>query len=526
MKVRTSRIHFVLLIFAALSLSQPQRSRAQSGPPAPQVRMKWQDFVKGPDGAKRLASLETAIAKMKSLDSAPKTSLDYRRSWEYWANIHGYYGPASMDGTVEEQIQYLQSHGLGQYVSFYTSIVDQTPPDADAAKVWATCQHSYQDQNGKLVQANFWGWHRMYLYYFERVLRWAAQDDTLRLPYWDYSDPSDTALPVEFRDLKSVLYDQKRNRLVNTGTPLDPGTTNINPVLMLANYLNAELTLEMGVHGNVHCETAVTCPIAHMGDVPVAANDPIFYEHHANIDRIWACWQKVYPPAPDAAWQDQEFTFPDETGSLQTKPVKSFLSTAAVGYVYDHEESCARPSALHPTPAVLAVSQEAPMLEKTFPQVIATKSSIVLSSSTTNVDIAVVRPTQLRNNPTAKVPSTLLVLRNITAQSPPGEILKVYVSIKEHPDKKALVAAISWFNAFGHHNVGPSVRTLNYDVTDELQELGVTNGTRVLIVTFEAATGLMTPRATETKAAPPTIFRPEAKLTIGAVELRQSASPQ
>jgi hypothetical protein len=523
MKVRS--IYVLLLVLATLSFSQPQRILAQSTPPppTPQVRMKWQDFIKGSDGAKRLASLKKAIARMRSLDGAPKTSMDYRRSWEYWANIHGYYGPASMDGAVEEQIQYLQSNGLGQYVSYYTGIVDQTPPDADAAKVWATCQHSYQDQNGNMVQANFWGWHRMYLYYFERVLRWAAGDDTLRLPYWDYTDPIYTALPAQFRNVRSVLYDEKRNPIVNTGTPLDPSTTNINPVLNIANYLNAELTLEMGVHGNVHCETAVTCPVAHMGDVPVAGNDPIFYAHHANIDRVWACWQKIYPPVPDAPWQDQEFSFPDETGNLQTKPVKSFLSTAAVGYVYDHEESCARPGGLHVSPAELAVSQEPPVLEQSFPQIVASKSSIVLSPSTTTVDIAVAWPSLLQSNPQAPTPSTLLVLRNITAQSPPGEILKVYVASKEHPDKKIQVAAISWFNAFGHHSTGPSVRTLSYDVTDELRQLGVTSGTSALTVSFEAATGLVTPRAA---AAAQALFRPEARLTIGAVEFRQPSAPQ
>ncbi len=30
------------------------------------------------------------------------------------------------------------------------------------------------------------------------------------------------------------------------------------------------------------------CPVAHMGDVPVAGNDPVFYTHHANIDRMFA----------------------------------------------------------------------------------------------------------------------------------------------------------------------------------------------------------------------------------------------
>src|SRR5580704_7209348 len=101
--------------------------------PAPRVRMKWQDFIKGAAGAKRLASLQKAVAKMKSLNTSTN-KVDYIRSWEYWANIHG------------------------QYASYFDGIKDQPlPQDGVAGKVWATCQHSATN-----AQANFWGWHRMY----------------------------------------------------------------------------------------------------------------------------------------------------------------------------------------------------------------------------------------------------------------------------------------------------------------------------------------------------------------------------
>ncbi len=36
------------------------------------------------------------------------------------------------------------------------------------------------------------------------------------------------------------------------------------------------------------------------GDMGTAAtpNDPVFFLHHCNIDRIWARWQDRYPTAP------------------------------------------------------------------------------------------------------------------------------------------------------------------------------------------------------------------------------------
>ena len=189
---------FFIASMAGARLGAQTAPPAGGQPAAPQVRMRWQDFINGPDGAKRLASLQAAITKMKSLDGSAPDSADFRRSWQYWANIHGYYGAQSPDGTVAQQIQYLQDNGMGQYVSYYQGIVDQTAPDATAQAIWATCQHSPPGQ-----QANFFGWHRMYLYYYERVLRWAAGDSTLRLPYWDYTDPSQVTLPGAFQDTTS-----------------------------------------------------------------------------------------------------------------------------------------------------------------------------------------------------------------------------------------------------------------------------------------------------------------------------------
>jgi hypothetical protein len=150
-----------VLLFTLSVRMDTRRAWAANGPDSPpEVRMRWQDFISGPDGVKRLASLRAAVQKMKSLDNSPQDSADYRRSWQYWANIHGYYGATSPDGTVEAQIQFLKDTGRGRYVPYYQGITDQSAPDATAQAIWATCQHS-----GDTQALNFFGWHRMYLYY-------------------------------------------------------------------------------------------------------------------------------------------------------------------------------------------------------------------------------------------------------------------------------------------------------------------------------------------------------------------------
>jgi hypothetical protein len=503
---------------AAVVLLTHVRAEAQAPKPpapAPQVRMRWQDFVSGPGGAKRLASLQAAVKKMKSLNSSPKNSADYRRSWEYWANIHGYYGTQSPDGTVARHIQLLKKIGMASYVPYYQGITDQTPPDAIAKKIWATCQHSSQTQQA----LNFFGWHRMYLYYYERVLRWAAGDNTLRLPYWDYTDPAQVALPAGFRSQTSSLFDQKRDPGINDGSStLDPDSTDVNDLLPIPAYFTYESQIEEGIHGYVHCTVGPNCPVAHMGDVPVAGNDTIFYSHHANIDRLWACWQKLHG-TPAGSWQNQPFSFVDETGALQTKPVKDFLSSAALGYEYDNVANCARPTVGPEAVAVAAPSNEGKKA------MIGASKSIAIKQAVTSVDLDVPQPKLKATVESLERPGTVeLVLRDVTAESHPGVLFNVYLAKKGDPSSRQHVGTISWFGAFRHHGTeGPVKKTLSYDVTRKLRALGGAASSGLTVV-IEATEGRRSSAgAAQTEALRNTAsqhFRAEANLRIGAIELR------
>ena len=111
--------------FVVLTLISPSAHAQTNGDPVPQVRMKWQDFVSGPDGNKRLASLQMAVAKMKSLDNAPPTSADFRRSWTYWANIHGYLGPQSKFQTLAYQKDRLVKLQMSQFLPYLVGTTDK-----------------------------------------------------------------------------------------------------------------------------------------------------------------------------------------------------------------------------------------------------------------------------------------------------------------------------------------------------------------------------------------------------------------
>jgi tyrosinase len=83
--------------------------------------------------------------------------------------------------------------------------------DTPVATAWNTCQH------GSYL---FLPWHRMYLFYFERILRKASGDATLALPYWNYSQPANRALrTVPYPATSNPLFVGERRPSMNAGSP-------------------------------------------------------------------------------------------------------------------------------------------------------------------------------------------------------------------------------------------------------------------------------------------------------------------
>lgn len=70
------------------------------------------------------------------------------------------------------------------------------------------------------------------------------------------------------------------------GSPPLPTTADVENVLALPGFFDFTHQLEQ-LHDNVH--VCVGGDNGHMGDIPFAAFDPIFWAHHAMIDRCGAC---------------------------------------------------------------------------------------------------------------------------------------------------------------------------------------------------------------------------------------------
>ena len=211
-----------------------------------------------------------------------------------------------------------------------------------AGAAWETCQAHHPGDNEDF----FLPWHRLYVSFFEKIIRNVLADQTFTLPYWDYTAADPAAhgvLPVEFRSpgdaVFKSLYVQNRNPGVNAGKPIQ-GSGPEDPLNLddlTASSYSGDFgfcnSLDMNLHGTVHVLVGTG---TNMGSIPFAAGDPIFWLHHCNIDRLWASWNATGHSNPALA---QLFAFADGTGNRADADVGSVLDLAMMDYKYDRLEN-------------------------------------------------------------------------------------------------------------------------------------------------------------------------------------------
>ncbi len=318
-----SRREFLSLAGAAVASSLP------AADPQPPGKLLVRRDIYGLDvNGPEIKSLRKAVAVMKA---KPK---DDPTSWVYQANIHGTY-------------------------------------DTPLKRAWATCQHG-----------NYWfaPWHRMYCYWFERILRASAEDPTLTLPYWNYGPPSQRKLPLALREPtdpeKNSLYEPKRNTEwggINNGAEIPGSAVVMFRPFAFTNYYSSKgqqdsfggQTIPSPVHyddphgafESWHDILHVICggETGYFSDPNLAALDMGFWLHHCNVDRLLKRWldQKGGRAVPvhDKEWLDRKFPFFDENGKPVEMCARDVLSTEfQLGYRYEDDPPPARMTVPNATP--------------------------------------------------------------------------------------------------------------------------------------------------------------------------------
>ena len=263
-----------------------------------------------------ITAFRTGVARMQALPASNP------RSWQYWANVHG--GPNNTPGT------------------------------------WNQCQH------GSFF---FLPWHRMYLFYLEKVLRSFSGDPNFALPYWNWT--ANWVMPPPFRSPANAtsnrLFVASPNRSggINAGVPLPSTNVSFSTAFSFTNFSSASGGLNFGgrtVGGPVHFGSphgqleSSPHDIIHvdiggsngwMSDPFTAARDPVFYVHHCNIDRLWKRWLALgggrANPTGNATWMNQTFRFfNQDTNAVVNVRVRDFLDTVAqLQYRYDDDPAAA-----------------------------------------------------------------------------------------------------------------------------------------------------------------------------------------
>lgn len=210
--------------------------------------------------------------------------------------------------------------------------------------------HGSQCQHGTFF---FLAWHRMYLYYFERILREASGDPKFSIPYWNYASENRIPQPFLENTEGNPLYISNRCTAANNGTAFPKNLLSKCEAFSFSNFSSIDNSGQ-SFGGQEHSPTHDNKPHGQLEKAPhdvihgliggpmrfaeTAAEDPLFLVHHANIDRLWQEWIDAPHELPtnNAAWMDTKFTFYDVGGKLVKKSAREILQTARdLGYIYE-----------------------------------------------------------------------------------------------------------------------------------------------------------------------------------------------
>jgi tyrosinase len=412
-----------------------------------------------------------AVGEMSSRPATDPTS------WRFQAGVHGY------------------SRSADPFLS-----AGPVPKKSVTDAFWSQCQHGTWF---------FLPWHRMYLGLFEQIVRAAVVKlggpSNWTLPYWNYSDaknPAAKTIPPAFREPK--LPDGSPNPLFTIGgvnIPRAPGVNSGSTAVIpnsdveLAGCLAKTFfspktdatTGDLGFGGpataanhNAHVfgqRSAESVPhnAIHvdvggewiqggetqngwMIDPDTAALDPIFWLHHANIDRLWAVWNRISPSNTNptspvnvagkkTTWASSiKFSFLNADGKPVTMTPSQVIDPTTSPFTYDCEDTSS--PVPKPKPIKMAAATRVSMPPERPEMIGASAKKITLTGSPQSAAIAIQPPKGPAKTRAAKrgakavaaAPApggaTYLQIENVVSRKS-HTTYEVYVNLPENPDDAA-----------------------------------------------------------------------------------------
>lgn len=435
-------------------------------------------------GLANLQAMETALAIMR------KYPCDKGYSWYYQGAIHG--AADSIAGSIDSLCP--------SYYGTPSQLQNQLKVS------WDNCTH----YTG--ADLHFLLWHRIYIWYFEKIVRKLSGKADFALPYWDYTNPAHRAMPPLFwKDKHGSLYTASRLSSLNAGLPIDStvndnGFTNaldMTTDYQCKTYFTFNSALETAPHNAMHIyiggadSNGVIYNEIHqfaylygglMYDPGTAGFDPIFFVHHANIDYLFETWNKSSNGAMpnlkqlESMSEEQPYVFFDENGNKVVWTIAQALDLAYnLDYVYDtlapNLDKVQKPKAAVPEnrQEVLSIDMQSPLKAKT--QLFNLK-----------ILAPVVNKVETLNALDLSKKSTILSV-TVGFMKEPRSLYNVYIDTDKE-DKAKLAGVIAFFGATMNNMKGMEMhkpgseytKTFIFDVTDELNVKNIKEKIKIFIV--------------------------------------------
>jgi tyrosinase len=317
--------------------------------------------------------------------------------------------------------------------------------------LWNGCQHGTWF---------FVAWHRMFIYYFEQIVRaavvQAGGSPDWSLPFWDYGAGGQQAtLPTAFRSPTlngnpNPLFESARAPGINRGLAISPAVASATRALRaprfvgtaqfgggvtgVAQFSNSTGQLENQPHNVVH--DAIGGNGGLMADPDAAAADPIFWIHHAGIDRLWFMWNSTprHLNASDPRWTGQSFSFFDATGQRVTKTPADVLDIVGqLGYTYEVAPLGAPVAA--PPPPTTEDAVTGPEPPEGEPEIVgASETPVRLVGAPASVTLQIdqqAHEAALAATGAAAPQRILLSVEDIEAERNPGTVYGIYLNLPD-----------------------------------------------------------------------------------------------
>ncbi|KAH6800157.1 hypothetical protein C2S52_000621 [Perilla frutescens var. hirtella] len=364
----------------------------------------------------------------------------------------------------------------------------------------------------------FFPFHRWYLYFYERILGKLIGNPDFALPFWNWDNRDGMQIPPIFNDLTSYpnnpLYDLKRDpmsappNIVDLQSGSHSGATTaqiinnnlsqmhnemISVVSSTTDFMGKSYVAgespppttnggksELGSHISVHKWVGVSSTTFHedLGNFYSAGNDPLFYCHHANVDRMWTLWKILETSVPknitDQDYLNSSFLFYDENKDLRSVTVADCIDCTKMGYEYQYSDIkpwakySPSPSPSKKTTLVKKRSKRAAP-EVTFPLTLDKTRSILVQK------------------PGKGKADEVLVLENVEID--PTKIIKFNIFVNDEDDDPSNLDRAEYAGTFAQliphaHSMKTKPSSINYSLKELYQNIGIGDDDQAVVVTL------------------------------------------